>query len=284
MEVGNNSSILVVGLSKSGKTHFGGQLYGRLKSENSSYRLRETPDDLSLFEDILNNLNQGLQGKHTDSRLHQSITLPIVSPNGHKINLLYPEYGGEQLRVMIEQRKFNASWVEKIQNSDNWLVFIRLDQIENIADVTTKFYKQIEEEESLPSNTKNITEIAIDSPVFYIEMLQALLSMKKIHISSDTKPTLTILLSCWDRLKDLKKLTPSEALYKKAPFLHNFIASAWPKERLTILGLSSLGKDLSSNKPDPGYSVNGPETYGYIILPDGTKQLDLTYILNSVTK
>ena len=72
-------SILIIGMSKVGKTHFGGQLYGRLKAGTNQYALRHTPNDVSIFQDILDNLNEGLEGKHTDSKLRETITLPVIS-------------------------------------------------------------------------------------------------------------------------------------------------------------------------------------------------------------
>lgn len=116
----DKKNILVIGMSKTGKTHFGGQLYGRLKTSENKYRLQETPNDLSLFQDILDNLNQGLEGKHTDSKLHETIVLPIISDTGDEIDLIYPDYGGEQLRGMIELRKINNIWEQQIADSTHW--------------------------------------------------------------------------------------------------------------------------------------------------------------------
>ncbi len=56
--------------------------------------------------------------------------------------------------------------------------------------------------------------------------------------------------------------------------LLSFISSVWRKP--TILGLSALGKQLSKSDVDLEYANNGPEKYGYIILPDGRKSDDIT--------
>jgi hypothetical protein len=274
--------ILIIGLSKTGKTHFGGQLYGRLKNEKNSYKLRRTPDDLSQFEDILQCLNEGKQGKHTDSKYNQAIVLPVLSSTGEHLDLVYPDYGGEQLKIMMEQRQFNTAWKERAAQSNHWFLFLRLDLTENIVDVTTKFYKQIEEEKQIPdSKIENISELPYDSSAFYIELIQALLSLKQISIESDRKPRLTILLSCWDKLKRNKIKQPEFVLASKMPLLHIFIKNMWSEQNVNFIGLSSLGKDLNKDKVDQEYAIDGPENFGYVILPNGDKEIDLTLILDT---
>jgi len=277
-----NKNILIIGMSKMGKTHFGGQLYGRLETEEYPYKLGPTPGDLSIFKEVIEKLNQGFEGNHTDSKLHQTITLPIVSEDGSEIDLVYPDYGGEQIRGMIEQRQINKIWQNQIKNSDNWFLFIRLDLMENISDVTTKFYQQIEAEKEIKEKVKNITDLPEDSSAFYVELLQSFLSVKRVALSSNEKPQLTILLSCWDKMKLVKSTKPSMMLKEKMPLLYNFLHSVWQEDQLHIIGLSSLGQDLNKEKADKIFAKKGPENYGYLILPDGDEEIDITQILNSV--
>ena len=238
---------------------------------------------MTLFKEILEKLNQGLEGKHTDTKLHATINLPIVANNGKELNLVYPDYGGEQLQVMLEQREINAVWQNQIKNSDNWFLFIRLDLMENISDITTKFYKMIEEEKVIPDPPpNNITTLSKGSAAFYVEMLQTFLFVKEVSQSDKRKPRLTILLSCWDKLKATKGAVPLEVLQKKMPLFANFINSIWAKDQLQIMGLSSLGQDLSATKPDKKFAAKGPEEFGYIVMEDGKENEDITLVLNSL--
>lgn len=279
-----NHNILVIGMSKMGKTHFGGQLYGRLQTKEYAFKIDETPDDLSLFEEVWEKLNDGLEGEHTKTNSHQTIGLPIISDDGLKMELVYPDYGGEQIRGMIEQREISDIWQQQIQQSNHWFLFIRPDLMEKISDVTTQFYQQIEQEKEVKSPpTKKLNQIPENSSAFYVELLQTFLFVKKRATKKADKPKLTILLSCWDKLKLPDDTVPMDKLNDSMPFLANFVKSNWSKNNLEVLGLSSLGRDLDLKKNNEDFQINGPEEYGYLILPDGKKSKDLTLLLNSVT-
>lgn len=268
-------------MSKMGKTHFGGQLYGRLKSMAKAYKLLDTPDDLSLFEEILESLNDGVLGAHTSSNKHETITLPIQTPSDETIQIIYPDYGGEQVRDIVINREVKQHWTEQIQNSNSWFLFIRLDLMEIISDVTTKFYKQINEEKTNNNPLTAIKEIQENSSAFYIELLQIFRYVKKLSPES-TKPNLSIVLSCWDKLPNKNNDTPRKKLIDTMPLLYNFIRSNWESNQLNIVGLSSLGKDLNTEEGDVDYQIEGPENFGYIIKPDGDKTDDITQILNYI--
>jgi hypothetical protein len=277
-----NKNILIIGMSKAGKTHFGGQLYGRLKSGEDEFKLRETPNDLSLFQEILDNLNEGLEGKHTDTKLHETIILPVISRTGNEIDLIYPDYGGEQLRGIIEQRRANAIWQQQIAKSTNWFLFIRLDLIEDIIDVTTKFYQQIEAEKDIKEPISNITDLLIESSAYYIELLQSFLFIKGMPLTAADKPRLTILLSCWDKLKYPEGTEPTAILRQRMPLFYSFIDAGWNNNNLSVIGLSSLSKDLDSKKVDAEFALEGPEKFGYVVKEDGGRETDITYLLNQV--
>lgn len=275
--------ILIIGMSKMGKTHFGAQLFGRLKNGQNAFKLGKTPGDLSLFQDVLDNLNEGLPGKHTDVRLHETIILPIVSPHGAALELVYPDYGGEQLRHIIEQRKVNVSWRRQIEESTHWFLFIRLDMIEKISDVTQKFYQQIDgESEARVPTAENITDLKTETSAFYVELMQAFLYFKGIQRSQKGKPRLTVLLSCWDRPGIATQAIPAAVLREKMPMFYNFLEANWSDSSLSVLGLSSLSRDLIPTKPDVDFATDGPEQFGYYVTEEGTQCRDLTGLLNKL--
>jgi len=280
----NNKNILIIGMSKMGKTHFGGQLYGRLKTQTNAFVLRETPNDLSLFDKLLDRLNDGYEGEHTSSSMHQTIILPVKSADGQQhIDIVYPDYGGEQIRNIVEQRSINKTWQQQIHDADDWFLLIRLDLMENVADITTKFYEQIAaEQDSKDENSKSIIDLPEFSSAFYVELLQIFLSVKKIGLASKKKPKLTVLLSCWDKLNKKKGSIPSDALAEKMPMLSTFIHNSWSENQVQVVGLSSLGKDLNKDKADNEYAIKGPEEFGFIILPNGEEEKDIGKILNNV--
>ena len=50
----SNNNILIIGGPNAGKTHFGGQLYGRLNCRQFEYKISSNnrPSDLTIFEDV----------------------------------------------------------------------------------------------------------------------------------------------------------------------------------------------------------------------------------------
>jgi hypothetical protein len=51
-----------------------------------------------------------------------------------------------------------------------------------------------------------------------------------------------------------------------------------------VYGLSSLGKTLRKDEPDDDYLNSGPEQFGYIVMPDGSRTPDLTAPIADLAK
>ena len=70
-------NILIIGGPNVGKTHFGGQLYGRLNSRLFKHKLSVSnrPSDLTIFEDVLTNLAEGKRAGHTESSANTFLIL-----------------------------------------------------------------------------------------------------------------------------------------------------------------------------------------------------------------
>jgi hypothetical protein len=85
-------------------------------------------------------------------------------------------------------------------------------------------------------------------------------------------PRLCLLLSCWDELSTNDR--PAAVLEQRLPMFANFVASTWAEP--IVLGLSALGRPLSTHDRDAEYVARGPEQFGYVVLPDGERSPDLT--------
>jgi len=274
----SKKNILIIGASNVGKTHFGGQLYGRLDEQTCSLKLREQPESLSVFKEVWEKLNNGLLGAHTPSNQNTKIVFPIEDANGNNIDIVYPDYAGEQILQIVKQRHINPQWVELIKNSDDWILFIRPYLIDPIVDVTTKFYDHIgvDNEEEIKTQNQSI-EIKDSNPIFFIELLQMFLFIKGVGSSNNNKTHLTILLSCYD---EIDKQLPKKYFQEKMPMLYNFINTVW-KDNFNIYGLSSLGQSLTNDKPDEEFAIDGPENRGYFIREDNLEEIgDITQIFS----
>lgn len=271
----NNSNILIIGGPNSGKTHFGGQLYLRFRCDENNYRISTPPEDLTIFQEVVDCLSDGRSAAHTNVESHKNLSLEVVDLKGCVTSISFPDYGGEQVKQIVDNRRINELWRSQVLRSNNWMFFIRLDEIIEIEDIVNR---------PLPESviTKSDTSVAlkISDNAYFVELLQMLLFAKQISFKqSITIPKLMVVLSCWDALKLDKETIPAKLLKSKLPLFYEFISSIWDDKKLDIVGLSSTGKTLSDKKSDDEYLNKSPEKFGYIILPDGRKEKDLTILI-----
>lgn len=267
----NKQSILIVGRPNSGKTTFMAQLAERLE-EQSEVMLEYAPDDRTVIEDAQNRLADGLAIEHTSTATNETLSLPLKW-NNQSFILDYPDYGGEQINSIIEQRDINEQWQELINKSDYWLVFINVNNLVQDDDITTKMIKPIEK-------TGTVTkDFELSKQAFFVELLQMLLYVKGLglHRTLDV-PKICIALSCWDTLGETT-IKPTDYIQKHLPLLNSFIQNIWSEKARSIIGLSSQGKSLKKDKADEEYLEKGNFEFGYIIEPNGTKNKDLTWVI-----
>jgi len=271
----SNKNILIIGGPNVGKTHFGGQLYGRLSSRQFNYKiaLNNRPLDLTIFQDVLDKLSEGIRAGHTEASANRNIELKIEDNSGENIVFTFPDYAGEQINMIVKDRKVNSLWKEYIDKSDSWILFIRLNEINIVEDIINRGIpsaEEIQKRNSQPPPAK------ISDAAFFVELLQIFLYIKGIStLHKVKKPNLTIILSCWDELKLKEKTVPSELLKDKLPLLYYFVKNTWDINYLSIIGLSSTEKSLT-DEPDEDYIDRTPIDFGYIINSNGIKEKDLT--------
>lgn len=267
----NKKSILIIGRPNSGKTTFMAQLAERLELQGE-VELEYAPDDRSVIEEAQDRLADGLAIEHTSSTANETLSLPVRT-KGKSYILDYPDYGGEQINGIIEQRSVNKRWQGLIEKSDYWLVFINVDNLTKPKDITTASINPIEK-------TGTITkDFELSKQAFFIELLQMLLYVKGLGLHRTLEqPKLCIALSCWDTLEDTT-IKPKDYIQEYLPLLNSFIQNLWTSNACSIIGLSSQGKSLSKDKPDEDYLEQGAFEFGYVVEPNGNENKDLTWVI-----
>jgi hypothetical protein len=271
-----NNPILLIGKPGASKTVFLSQLYLRLQKQKSALKLYDQVPNLSLIIDALNELSDGREPTPTHSEQSLDFMLPIQSAE-HKFDLICPEYGGEQVNQIIVKRELDSRWKDAVNNSDNWLFFIRLSEInktDDIADITPNA-------NNVTPNPRDEDHVLSDQS-FYIELLQILLFYKfNDYHFKNAKVRLTVALTCWDELETEDK--PEDFLKKELPLLHSFIKANWADGKWRILGLSAQQFRLTDKVNQDKYSIEGPENFGFMIDKDGQRSDDITQlIINAV--
>lgn len=262
-----DKSILLIGESGVGKTHYGAQLLKRLMKGDGELRMNGAATNLEPFEAAMDSLNEGVTAGHTATSTYVDSVWPIMDTKGRRAELVWPDYGGEQIKAMSTTRRFPAAWRDRVIASPAWLFVIRLHQTRAGDDI---FSKPLKELKGAAGDTR---DAQLSDQARLIELLQMLVYVRgAIRPEPLHNPHLCVLLSCWDELDTEEP--PPEILQKRLPLVANFIRSTWAEP--SVFGLSALGRPLKAREPDMDYATQGPEQFGYIVLPDGQRSPDLT--------
>jgi hypothetical protein len=275
------NNVLIIGGPNAGKTHFGGQLYGRLNSRKFSYKIaaHNRPSDLTIFQEVIDKLAEGKRAGHTEASANRNIELKIDDENGNKIVFAFPDYAGEQVKSIVENRRINTIWKDYIDASTSWMLFVRLDEVPQLEDIINRGIPSAEE---IQKRQSQAPPVRISDAAHFVELLQMLLYVKGIPSRNKiNKPNLVIVLSCWDVLNLPENTLPAEILKARLPLLYHFTRNAWSENSLKFIGLSSTEKSLT-DEPDEEYIDRTPINFGYFISSKGEKKQDLTLSIRTL--
>ncbi len=262
-------TILLVGESNVGKTHYGAQFLKRLMVKACALKMSGAPTNLEAFTTALSCLTEGKATDHTPANTYVESIWPITDEAGNYAELVWPDYGGEQVRNLGMQRRIPAAWRDRVLGAADWVLLIRLHSLRSEDDLFSRPLQSFAAAEAQgeaaayePSDQARI-----------VELLQMLLYLAQFHLDRPLrKPRLTILLSCWDELEAAE--LPADILASRLPMLWSFVRSNWISP--IVIGLSALERALSKTDADQEYAVRGPEEFGYVVLPNGVKDNDIT--------
>jgi hypothetical protein len=264
-------SVLLLGETGVGKTHFGAQLLRRLVKGDGALRMNGAATNLEPFESALDRLSEGRAADHTATSIYADSVWPVADANGLMTDLIWPDYGGEQVKTMISSRRIPSTWRERVKSAPAWLLMIRLQQTRLAEDIFSRPLLDLKGARAEPGDVKPSDQARL------IELLQMLLF---IGAGGERRPLirpqLCLLLTCWDELGATE--TPAEVLAARLPMLSAFIHSNYGAPM--IVGLSALERPLNSSQRDMGYVTKGPEHFGFVVMPDGKRSSDLTLPLH----
>ncbi|WLG83702.1 hypothetical protein PSH97_21760 [Pseudomonas cucumis] len=262
-------TILLVGESNVGKTHYGAQFLKRLMVKACALKMTGAPTNLEAFTTALSCLTEGKSTDHTPADIYVESVWPITDEAGRYAELVWPDYGGEQVRNLVAQRRIPAAWRDRVVEATDWVLLIRLHSLRSEDDLFSRPLQSFAPVE--PQG--EAAEYELSDQARTVELLQMLLYLAQFHLDRPLrKPRLTILLSCWDELETTD--LPADLLASRLPMLWSFVRSNWASP--TVIGLSALERALDKTDADQDYAIRGPEEFGYVVLPNGEKSTDIT--------
>jgi hypothetical protein len=101
-------SMLLVGESGAGKTHYGAQLLKRLLNSEGRFRMYGAATNLEPFEATMECLNEGRSAAHTPTSTYVDSEWPIVAADGSTFTLVWPDYGGEQIKTLLNNVRLDV--------------------------------------------------------------------------------------------------------------------------------------------------------------------------------
>jgi hypothetical protein len=271
-----SSNILLLGEYNVGKSHFGGQLLGRLNQEQGYLRMVGSPDSLAAFEGVLSCLNDGRAAPHTSAAHYVESHWPVRDIQGNSTELIWPDYGGEQISSMRQNRSMPPEWTARVRSSDGWIVMLRIGNANVSDDIFSKPLGVL-----VPKINPETLPFQISDQARMVDFLQWLIFIRSTGtLKPIGSPKLLLLLSCWDELPAAEiNEPPNIVLSRRLPMVSSFVQANWKEGSLHVLGLSALERSLSENQEDCEFIDKGPESIGYVVTETGKHESDLTVAL-----
>lgn len=277
MTTATGRAVLVLGGAGAGKTTFLVQLHGRMSAGASALKARQAAASLAPIEEAYRRLQQGKAVGHTAQGTDVTLEVPAVDSQGRSVDILIPDYAGEDLLRAVVDRTFPTRWRNAATEAAEWLMLIRLTKHTLLPDVLTRpigelAWGSIDEPSAGP--------LALPSDMATVELLQALLYARGQEERGERSlPRLTIALSCWDELHDVAEgVRPGDVLAERAALIDSFCRATWGNG-YQVMGLSAQGCALDDAQPAADFLDNGPERMGWMVTPDGTRNPDLTLVI-----
>jgi energy-coupling factor transporter ATP-binding protein EcfA2 len=267
-----DNKVLIIGKPGTSKTTFLAQLFNVLQRNKGRLKLRETPTNILAIENARKQLAKGKPTQSTPAEQNQTLQLSLLLGET-PLDLEFPDYGGEQVKAIIRERKLGAEWVQMCRNSRTWLLFIRLHDHIEPHDVLTKAATEIipavgDDTSSFPTDA-----VPTNEAVELVELLQILLATRAIGIQQPIEqPRLKLVLTLWDELHTSDP--PETILASRYPLLLSFARSNWAANAMEVWGLSAQGFRLDTEENQDKYLDNTPTGYAYVVPPAGAAQVN----------
>lgn len=264
---GHRLPLLCIGEPDAGKTTLAWQLEAQWAQRIGKLVLDHRPRDLQVLVQAGAKLSQGLPVEHTAANTAAKIEFDIRTPDGRRVMLVFPEYGGERLRDIVRTRRLQSWWLERLRTSPAWLLLLRPTTLRRHTDLLERLHRPPTDVKVEPPGPSEW-----DGAAYWTELLQILLDgAERSVVTRLSSPRLAVALSCWDELGEPVGRLPSDVLLERAPLLSEFITSNWAPDALTIWGLSPQGRPLKKGIPDLDYVDRDPATQGFAITPRGER-------------
>lgn len=272
--------VLLLGGASVGKTTLLTQLYGRLQGGDGQLRMRRAPASLAPIQAALRRLEQGLMVEHTPHTTNVEQILHATTIAGEAVDVVLPDYAGETLADVVQRRHAPSAWQRRVRDADHLILLLRLSQHSAPPDIISRPVANIQTDGAPGMAASSALGPSLD--LWTVELLQIILHIRRSNGDGPRSlPRLTIVLSCWDELRLPDRTVPAQVVKERVPMVADFCIAHWGRCATTI-GLSAQGQNLRKDEEETKFVDLGPQEMGWLVLPDGDHDTDLTRLLTDL--
>lgn len=272
-----STNLLLIGMADVGKTHYGAQVWLRLDADTSGMELLRS-GDITPFLRTIESLSDGQLGERTSKTGETQSSWRIRrKSDGMVFDLEWPDYAGETLQDLLDERRMSADWLDRIEAAEGWALMIRASHIRTAYDIFSRKPSVERDKDASPDEN-----LALSLQSRLVEVLQMFLYRHALTRPNAVPPPLVIIISCFDELPE--GTIADEFLAEKMPLLYSFAKRNWTQNSWRVYGLSPLGKPLEKGKADAEFIKSGPENMGFVVDDTGYISKDLLLPLEWLTE
>lgn len=267
--------LLLLGISQTGKSTYGGQLAHRFESLSQTLALKERkrPAHVRALDAVMDALLAGQAAERTAKETFDRVTFHLEDQQGRAVDVVWPEFGGEAFKDrVLSARGLPPQWAEDTKTADGLLLLLRpaLDAEAPGLEATSRPVQR----HGGTDEDQDPTLVTLQPDARYVELLQLILYCRDYSRRQRANLPLALGLTYWDELGE-QFPAPNEALNAHYPLLAAFLRGAWAQEAWQVYGISPQGQRLSK-EADEAFAEQGPTAHGFVALDDGTSNPDIT--------
>lgn len=269
-------NILLLGISQAGKSTYGGQLLHRFEQANGQPALREArrPKHTRALDSVVDALLEGREADRTAQTTHDRVTFHLQDQSGEAVDVVWPEFGGEAFKnKVLLPRMLPHQWAQDTREADALLLLLR-PAMDTEAPGLEANGRAVKSRQPGTDKDADPTLVIPQPDARYVELLQLIQHVRGAPRRERANLPLVIGLTFWDELRE-RHNTPQDALHVAYPLLAAYLRGTWRPDAWRAYGLSPQGRPLHQGQ-DTEFADGGPTANGFVALPDGTPDPDLT--------
>ncbi len=272
-----SSSVLVMGLPRSGKTTFLAALWHVVTAKgeiDSKLTLDELRGDYAHLNSLRDTWLQRKEFERTKLGDQKKVTMKLAVRD-RRLQLTFPDYSGEIFRRQWRDRICERDLADQIAGSDNVMFFVHADKflrpwlLPNII--------AVQADQAAPEDTENnepgtVVRWDARNAATQVQVVDLLQLMMRPPLGPKRR-RLALMLSAWDKVTE-NHLWPARWLADAMPLLAQFLNSNHDSFDTSIYGISAQGGDYQ--KDDKALAKIVLASHRIRLVHEGTNSHDIT--------